>query len=80
MEGNTIEHVTRTNFIVLGPILDFILRNESSVTSAHITGECKWTHAGQGYPVDVLIIVPVPMRLHIIGTRTMWHQLEVAKK
>ena len=67
MEGDTIGHVARTHSIALGPILDFILRNESGVTSAYITGEREWTRAGQGYPMDVLIIVPVPMRLHIIG-------------
>eukprot|EP00957_Ditylum_brightwellii_P190471 14498944-Ditylum_brightwellii.AAC.1 len=67
MGGDTIGHVARTHSIALGPILDFILRNESSVTSAYIMGERELTRAGQGYPIDVLIIVPVPMRLHIIG-------------
>eukprot|EP00957_Ditylum_brightwellii_P200103 15254213-Ditylum_brightwellii.AAC.1 len=67
MEGDTIGHVARTHSIALGPILDFILRNESGVTSTYITGEHEWTCAGQGYPIDVLIIVPVSTRLHIIG-------------
>eukprot|EP00957_Ditylum_brightwellii_P118945 9072059-Ditylum_brightwellii.AAC.1 len=67
IECDTIGHVTRTHSIALSPILDFILRNESGVTSTYITGEHEWTRAGQRYPMDVLIIVPVPMRLHTIG-------------
>eukprot|EP00957_Ditylum_brightwellii_P066888 5076677-Ditylum_brightwellii.AAC.1 len=67
MEGDTIRHVTRTHSIALGPILGFILRNESGVASAYIRGEHEWMRAGQGYSVDVLITVPVPMRVHIIG-------------
>eukprot|EP00957_Ditylum_brightwellii_P141524 10781188-Ditylum_brightwellii.AAC.1 len=39
MEGDTIGHVARTHSIAIGPILDFILRNESGDTSAYITGE-----------------------------------------
>eukprot|EP00957_Ditylum_brightwellii_P014799 1115699-Ditylum_brightwellii.AAC.1 len=38
MDGDIIGHVTMTHSIALGPILDFILRNESGVTSAYITG------------------------------------------
>jgi hypothetical protein len=34
MDGDTIGHVARTHSIALGPILDFILRNEYGVTSA----------------------------------------------
>eukprot|EP00957_Ditylum_brightwellii_P187011 14242747-Ditylum_brightwellii.AAC.1 len=67
MEGDTIGHVARTHSIAFGPILYFISRNESGVTSAYITGKHEWTRAGQGYPIDAIIIVPVPMRLHIIG-------------
>eukprot|EP00957_Ditylum_brightwellii_P204499 15339548-Ditylum_brightwellii.AAC.1 len=62
MEGDTIGHVARTHSIALGPILDFILKNKSGVTSAYITGKHKWTRVGKGYPIDVLIIVSVPMR------------------
>eukprot|EP00957_Ditylum_brightwellii_P011516 871196-Ditylum_brightwellii.AAC.1 len=67
MDGDTIGHVAKTCSVALGPVLDFISRNESGATFTYITGKCKWTCVGQGYPIDVLIIVPVPMRLHIVG-------------
>eukprot|EP00957_Ditylum_brightwellii_P210023 15364486-Ditylum_brightwellii.AAC.1 len=45
MEGDTIGHVARTHSITLVPILDFMLRNESGITSTYIMGKSKWTHA-----------------------------------
>eukprot|EP00957_Ditylum_brightwellii_P068810 5223189-Ditylum_brightwellii.AAC.1 len=73
MDGNTIGHVARTHSVVFGPVLDFILRYESDVTSAYITGKCEWTRAGQGYPINVLIIVLVLMRLHIVDILDQWN-------
>eukprot|EP00957_Ditylum_brightwellii_P155758 11858330-Ditylum_brightwellii.AAC.2 len=73
MDGDTIGYIARTHSVVLGPILDFILRNKSGVTSVCIMVKRKWTRAVQGYPIDVLIIIPVPMRLHIVDILDQWN-------
>eukprot|EP00957_Ditylum_brightwellii_P082647 6283935-Ditylum_brightwellii.AAC.1 len=73
MVGDTIGCVARNHSVALGPVLDFFLRNESSVTPAYIMGKYKWTRAGQGYPIDALIIIQVPLRLHIIGILDQWN-------
>eukprot|EP00957_Ditylum_brightwellii_P154320 11743728-Ditylum_brightwellii.AAC.1 len=36
MDGDTIGYVARIHYVLLGPVLDFISRNEAGVTSAYI--------------------------------------------
>eukprot|EP00957_Ditylum_brightwellii_P097824 7449213-Ditylum_brightwellii.AAC.1 len=67
------------NVVVSYLILDIILKNESSgVTSAYTTGKYEWTHAEQGHPINVLVIVPVQMRLAVYTKKEQSQQYEVA--